>query len=353
MPVIKKGEVITYDLNVRKKAEFSAESLGVIKVGSEVEIVEELSGWYKIKYENGYGYVYSIYVKDKTENTKPPVSEDTEETPEVDVDVNILYTDYDYTVSEMIKYQSQKSGGNYSEDYFKNFIDVNLKNVENYMLFLRVDEYREVDKDKLASLLSDKGVLSGQEDSIINSCRKYGLDPVYFISQSVHETAAGTSTLAKGVQITEIADESKPINDESGELIGYEMIKLDEPVTVYNLFGIGAKNNSEKFPNRALVLGTTRAYNEGWTSIESAIEGAAAFISSNYVNSGTYKQNTVYKLRFNPSKTYGWHEYATSPWYAKSIAEYMKQYKYVYKDGNTFTLDVPKYIPEVTVEPQQ
>ena len=44
------------------------------------------------------------------------------------------------------------------------------------------------------------------------------------------------------------------------------MIKLSKPVTVYNLFGIGAKDNSSVFPNRALILGTTYAYNRGWRS---------------------------------------------------------------------------------------
>ncbi len=51
------------------------------------------------------------------------------------------------------------------------------------------------------------------------------------------------------------------------------MIPLSKPVTVYNLFGIGAKDNSSVFPNRALILGTTYAYNRGWTSIENAIKG--------------------------------------------------------------------------------
>ena len=46
------------------------------------------------------------------------------------------------------------------------------------------------------------------------------------------------------------------------------MIKLSKPVTVYNLFGIGAYDNLPTFTNRALILGTTYAYNKGWTSVE-------------------------------------------------------------------------------------
>lgn len=55
------------DLNVRESASSTANKLGTIANSSKVEIVEELTDWYKIKYNNGYGYVSSKYiVKDTT-----------------------------------------------------------------------------------------------------------------------------------------------------------------------------------------------------------------------------------------------------------------------------------------------
>ncbi|MGL5149362.1 MAG: SH3 domain-containing protein [Clostridium sp.] len=56
-------------LNVRSSASTSGAVIGNIKDNTAVEIVETLTGWYKIKYGNGYGYVSSAYI---TFN-KPPV----------------------------------------------------------------------------------------------------------------------------------------------------------------------------------------------------------------------------------------------------------------------------------------
>ncbi|MFR5265390.1 SH3 domain-containing protein [Clostridium sp.] len=59
----KTGTVITYDLNVRDSASYSAKVLGTIKVGSSVSIIENIGEWSKIKYNNSTGYVLSKYIK--------------------------------------------------------------------------------------------------------------------------------------------------------------------------------------------------------------------------------------------------------------------------------------------------
>ncbi|WP_055070182.1 N-acetylmuramoyl-L-alanine amidase [Clostridium massiliamazoniense] len=58
----KTGTVITYDLNVRDSASYSAKVLGTIKVGSSVSVIENMGEWSKVKYNNSTGYVLSKYV---------------------------------------------------------------------------------------------------------------------------------------------------------------------------------------------------------------------------------------------------------------------------------------------------
>ena len=230
LPVIGTGTIINFDLNVRKEAKTSSDILGVIAKGSKVEIVEEANGWSKIKYGTDYGYVYTKHIEmDKEEDKVLPELE------------NVIYTSYDYTLDEMIAYQINKLGNVHDYDYMKSYIDVNLENA-NPLMFLRIDTFKAIDAQKLANLLMDKGVLNGMEYTVLDACKTYSLDPVYFVSQSLHETGMGTSVLSSGVEISQIADESKPIYDDEGELIGYEMIDLDESVIVYNLFGIDRKS---------------------------------------------------------------------------------------------------------------
>ena len=66
------------------------------------------------------------------------------------------------------------------------------------------------------------------------------------------ETGNGTSALARGIEVN--------------------------GTTVYNVFGIGAYDNS------AVYSGSQKAYREGWTSVGAAIKGGAKFISDMYVN---------------------------------------------------------------------
>ena len=65
------------NLNVRKGAGASYTKLGTLKKGAKIDIVAKTSnGWYKIKYNKGYGYVSGTYVKvGSTTPTTPTTSE--------------------------------------------------------------------------------------------------------------------------------------------------------------------------------------------------------------------------------------------------------------------------------------
>ncbi len=329
----KKTGVVTASkgLNVRKEANTSSQIIGILNSGESVEIIGEENGFYKITYKGQEAYASKNYINifDGNSNVNPGL----------DIG-NASKTNYGVSLNEYIKLQQRNNPSNYSYSEFEKYI--NPAKATNKLQFLRIDKFRSVNVSGLSSRLSNKGVLTGQGQAFVNAAKAFNIDPIYLVAQCLHETGNGTSKLAKGVTITEIADESKPIYNGNGQLVGYHMIKLSKPVTVYNLFGIGAKDNSSVFPNRALILGTTYAYNRGWTSIENAIKGAAEFVSLNYVHSSRYSQNTLYKMRYNQNVSNIWHQYATTPWYASSIADIMRSYQDLYLENN-FTFDVPAF----------
>ncbi|TBX17339.1 cell surface protein [Clostridium perfringens] len=318
-------------LNVRKEANTSSQIIGILNSGESVEIIGEENGFYKITYKGQEAYASKNYINifDGNSNVNPGL----------DIG-NASKTNYGVSLNEYIKLQQRNNPSNYSYSEFEKYI--NPAKATNKLQFLRIDKFRSVNVSGLSSRLSNKGVLTGQGQAFVNAAKAFNIDPIYLVAQCLHETGNGTSKLAKGVTITEIADESRPIYNGNGQLVGYHMIKLSKPVTVYNLFGIGAKDNSSVFPNRALILGTTYAYNRGWTSIENAIKGAAEFVSLNYVHSSRYSQNTLYKMRYNQNVSNIWHQYATTPWYASSIADIMRSYQDLYLENN-FTFDVPVF----------
>ena len=329
----KKTGVVTASkgLNVRKEANTSSKIIGILNSGESVEIIGEENGFYKITYKGQEVYASKNYINIFNSNSNV--------NPGLDIG-NASKTNYGVSLNEYIKLQQRNNPSNYSHSELEKHI--NPAKATNKLQFLRIDKFRSVNVSGLSSRLSNKGVLTGQGRAFINAAKAFNIDPIYLVSQCLHETGNGTSKLAKGVTITEIADESRPIYNGTGQLVGYHMIKLSKPVTVYNLFGIGAKDNSSVFPNRALILGTTYAYNRGWTSIENAIKGAAEFVSLNYVHSSRYSQNTLYKMRYNQNVSNIWHQYATTPWYASSIADIMRSYQDLYLENN-FTFDVPVF----------
>ena len=329
----KKTGVVTASkgLNVRKEANTSSKIIGILNSRESVEIIGEENGFYKITYKGQEAYSSKNYINIFNSNSNV--------NPGLDIG-NASKTNYGVSLNEYIKLQQRNNPSNYSHSELEKHI--NPAKATNKLQFLRIDKFRSINASGLSSRLSNKGVLTGQGQAFINAAKAFNIDPIYLVSQCLHETGNGTSKLAKGVTITEIADESRPIYNGTGQLVGYHMIKLSKPVTVYNLFGIGAKDNSSVFPNRALILGTTYAYNRGWTSIENAIKGAAEFVSLNYVHSSRYSQNTLYKMRYNQNVSNIWHQYATTPWYASSIADIMRSYQDLYLENN-FTFDVPVF----------
>ncbi len=227
----KKTGVVTASkgLNVRKEANTSSQIIGILNSGESVEIIGEENGFYKITYKGQEAYASKNYINifDGNSNVNPGL----------DIG-NASKTNYGVSLNEYIKLQQRNNPSNYSYSEFEKYI--NPAKATNKLQFLRIDKFRSVNVSGLSSRLSNKGVLTGQGQAFVNAAKAFNIDPIYLVAQCLHETGNGTSKLAKGVTITEIADESKPIYNGNGQLVGYHMIKLSKPVTVYNLFGIGA-----------------------------------------------------------------------------------------------------------------
>ncbi len=145
--------------------------------------------------------------------------------------------------------------------------------------FLDLSASNGLTSDILDEFLKGKGVLEGQGKAFIEAANRYNVSEVYLVAHACLETGNGTSTLAKGVS--------------------YNGTK------VYNMYGIGAVDSN------AVGGGSAKAYSEGWTSVEEAIIGGAGWISENYINSSQNKQNTLYKMKWNPDNPCQ-HQYATS-----------------------------------------
>ncbi len=211
----------------------------------------------------------------------------------------INYKTYDMTIEQMTKIQMRlksapKLNGNggvrdASEEEVMEYTDPSQFYTGAYKYqFLDLSVPNGISEETLNNFLADKGILRGQGRAFIDAANEFGLSEVYLIAHACLETGNGTSRLAQGTQY-------------NGE-------------TVYNVFGIGAYDSS------AVASGSQRAYEQGWTSVRSAIRGGAEWISEHYINSADGAQNTLYKMLWNPDNPTE-HHYATDiSWAVKQAA---------------------------------
>ena len=312
----------------------------------------------------GISYTYSSSAK-RIDYAKPAESK-----PVSPVKSNTT-TKYNTTLNNYIKKQQAqwKTYGGKTIDY-KKYIPVTADNTNSFQ-FLRLDTYHPVNASKFSSTLQTMvskktgSVLSGKASVITNAASTYNIDPLYFLCQTIHESGYGTSTLAKGKAVTQVitGDSLSPkgatgtkvtaFNTVSkavktaGEKKGkkyYEVnknefyeVKNISSKKVYNLYGIKAYDNAPQ------LGGFSYAYYQGWTSVDKAIQGAAKYVSNNYIHHGNYKQNTLYKIRYSPYLQDLGHQYASDPAYAQSIGKLMNTYQSVYSSTSGFIYDTPVF----------
>lgn len=252
-------------------------------------------------------------------------------------------TKYAYSMKKYAKLQYNRVK-RISYAKYQKLVDPAQDTTRNFK-FLRVDRYRSVNTKKFkayyqyliedycqeAGISTRKSSLYGKADVFLKAAKKYKLDPVYLVSQTFLESAYGTSKLASGNVIKKIAYK----NFKRKKNGAFKTKKLKSKKKVYNLYGIKA------YDADPFVGATSYAYYKKWTTVNRAIYGAASYLKSNYVH-GTYKQNTIFKMRYTFRASL-WHQYATSPEYAENIGQRMYLMSSCYSKKAKFVYDFPKY----------
>nr|MBP3597863.1 glucosaminidase domain-containing protein [Eubacterium sp.] len=252
-----------------------------------------------------------------------------------------IFTRYKWSLNDYAKIQRSRAGRASLAEYKRL---INYKKDTSYgFQYLRLDKYRPVNEEKFLSTYNyyienacenigkpaSYSVLYGKGKVMLKAAKKYGIDPMYFVSQTFLESGHGTSSLARGNRITRIALPS--FARSGGKFITK---KIKKTTKVYNLYGIKAYDGDPK------TGATSHAYYQGWTTVDKAIYGAAKFIKENYFQASP-KQNTIFKFRYNPSNLY--HQYATDPWYAEKIAQRIMLFSNCYSTKALFMYDYPKF----------
>ena len=247
-----------------------------------------------------------------------------DEVSDLDTEGTVTYTSYDISFPQIIRIQMglnpppkiwRNGGMSYAtESETAEYMNPNSFYTDAYKYqFLDLSKPNNVSEETLNNSLDDKGVMKGMGAAFIEAAKEYNVSEVYLVAHACLESGNGTSQLATGVEVN--------------------------GTTVYNLFGIGA------YDANPVGNGSQRAYNQGWTSVEAAIKGGAKWISENYVNSPDGRQNTLYKMLWNPENP-STHQYATDIGWAVKQAVSIEKIFSSFTDA-TLSVDVPVYSGQI------
>ncbi|MBU3189109.1 glucosaminidase domain-containing protein [Clostridium bowmanii] len=238
-----------------------------------------------------------------------------------------VYKSYDITLDEMVGVQSKQAPINSISNYpalIPSDIDIrNYLNPKNYEYhdyavyqFLTLNYVEGITAEELDSTLTGQGILEGQGKTILDACKQYDVNPAYIIAHAILESGHGKSQLATGYPVCIVAGKAVPSK------------------ITYNMFGIGA------WDINPLKLGSEKAYNEKWFTPEAAIAGGIKWISTGYINNTIYKQNTLYKMKWNPTTPS--HQYATDIAWAYKQSYSIKAILDKYTNAK-LTFEMPEY----------
>ncbi|SFM27145.1 Beta-N-acetylglucosaminidase [Gracilibacillus orientalis] len=332
------GSITGSGVNVRSAPDTTKNNVEyTLARGTTFEYIKNVTGtsvggnteWYEIKYKGKTLYVHNSLASKKSLSATVKAVSNIYESKRTD-----SHTYYRLSSGSSVTVVSK--GSTWTEINGRTWRNAKRNDVLQYLDPQKQDDFQHlllssspnVSSSQINRVLDGKGVLDGEGSAFIEASKKHEVNEIYLISHALLETGHGTSDLAKGIEVGENSSGNPVLVNSSNRS---DLTNVEE---VYNMFGIGAYDGSAKRD------GAIRAYKEGWDSVDKAIIGGAKFIGESYIHNQN-QQNTLYKMRWNPSAP-GYPQYATDMgWAAKQVSNIKSMYDKL--DNPILVFDIPKY----------
>ena len=322
----KKGETTSSaNVIIRTEPNTTAKQFKSVKPGTGLIILSTVKGesyngstsWYKVYYEGKENYIHASLANEKNIQMAIVTADSLNIRSDASASSHIYGSFIKGTEVEVI---GQK--GSWLQVPYNTWRNATSSDTLAYLDPTKNDMFQHLDLSspvgataaELNRYLKGKGILEGMGQAFVDAARKQSINELYLISHAVLETGNGTSNLAKGITV--------------------------KGKKVYNMFGVNA------FDNCPDTCGSQKAYDEGWDTPYKAIVGGAKFIGERYIHN-EYKQNTLYKMRWNPQglNQYGYatHQYATDIGWATKQLTNLKKLHEEFLDNPVLKFNIVKY----------
>ncbi len=223
------GTVTTDGLRMRKEASTDGEIVTSLNNGAQVEIVEKVGDWYKVKYYDEYeGYLFSEYVKingeEQEETETPEQTPEAEEPVETKPEENIAEEQPDQ--EEPVQNNEEKAPETIESNTYPMETTVKV-NAKIYMLPLitssHISEINEDTKVTVQKELNDWVYISSEE--ITGWARKYNIN---ITSGETINTEPTEEKTEEQTTVEEKPDTQKPEEDKPEEVISEQQADISK-----------------------------------------------------------------------------------------------------------------------------
>ena len=252
------GTVTTDGLRMRKEASTDGEIVTSLNDGAQVEIVEKVGDWYKVKYYDEYeGYLFSEYVKvngeEQEENETPEQAPEVEEPAEIKPEEN---PEEEKPVQEEITQEEEQKAPETNVEEAKYPIETTVKaNAKIYMLPLitssNISEINADTKVTVQKELNDWVYISSEE--ITGWARKYNIN---IANGEIIETEPADEKTEEQTTVEEKPDTQKPEEDKPEEVINEQEADISKGYINVNAARIREKPSTDAEILEVLTLNT-------------------------------------------------------------------------------------------------
>ena len=228
---------------------------------------------------------------------------------------NVSYDDLGITLAQMTSWQGSSTQVQNSAGLWINAVDP-VANSDRFAQFMDLRGSTGLTGAQLDSIINNttegrRWLFYGKGQVFADAARDANINEVFLLSHAALESGWGRYACGDSDGGGYYYDGQTPING-----------RTYPAGTYYNFFGIGAVDSSPLSGGRSLAV------QNGWNSVDAAIKGGAQWIAKNYIYglSSPPAQPTIYAMRWDymrsdQTRARGWHQYATSLTWARTIAQ--------------------------------
>lgn len=330
------GTITEITVNLRKEPSTNSKKIMYVTQDDEVEVLEKVGDWYKIKFENITGYVFGKYIKvddsKLTTNKKDEIAEEVNKENEEIIQIEEITIDIEKSfkiksksdirlipsILSNIIYTSKKDVSINVIEQINDWSYISIDGIYGWVRTDKIYEANSVEKDKIAE---EKKEVDSKKEESVDTSKKTEIAYIKYDIVNLRKKASTTATVLAKLKLNDKVIVLEKINSV------WSKVEIDGVIGYISTELLSSKEQEEKKTEQKEESSSTSR--DGETTLREEKE-----TNKKNENTTTKKEETINtNKRETTQKKEENKEISSSKVSGNDIVEYAKKYigyKYVY-----------------------